>query len=438
MTNSTNFLPVPQVKYQQKSPILGELQVNIHSSLMQSKMHDAFSRLQKKVSIPGFRPGKVPLDIVRKKYHEDVLHDVFNQVVSETYRNAAIENKLKVASDPYITKTNLNEWKEGQSLEYTASVDLIPEVEIKKYKGLEITKKEGRIQDEDVEIVIRNLLDPKAELENLPAETKVTDGHHVMIDFDGTVDGNILADATAKNFLLEVGSNHSIEDFQKGLKGMKAGEKKTIKVKYPEDYKSVDVAGKEVSYEVQLHEVKKKNYPELSDELAREFQAESASDLRKKVRDSLEAELVAEQKQQSQEELLMAFLEANSFEVPQSLVQRQMQYILGDVSQTLKRQQFSESLIQEYVKKHIMDFQGRAEREVRLALLLPKLIEKENITATEEDFKRNFDQIVNQSGQKAEAVEKFYQDNKQRKDEMAREIERSKALEFMLANAKIK
>lgn len=438
MSNPMNFLPVPEVKYTQKSPILGEFQVNVHSSLVDSKMKDAFSRLQKRVSLPGFRAGKVPLDLVRKKYHEDVLHDVFNEIVNETYRKAATENKVRVAGDPYITKTNLNDWKEGASLEYTANVDLIPDVQVKKYKGLAVTKKEGKIQEDDIEVVLKNLLDNKAELVNLPADTKVKDGHLVVIDFEGTLDGKPLPDASAKNFFLEVGAQNSLEDFQKGLKGMKAGESKTIKVKYPEDYKSADVANQEVTYEVTLHEVKEKKYPELTDDLAKEFQAENAADLKAKIRKSLEDELATEQKQQAQEEILMAFVEANAFDVPPSLVQRQLEFILQDVAGMLKKQNFGDGLVQEYLRKHAKDFQGRAEREVRLALLLPKVVEAEKISVTEADFQNYFDEIVKQSGQKAEAVEKFYKENTQRKDELARELERRKALQLMLDSAKAK
>lgn len=438
MTNQMNFLPDPEVKYTQKSPILGEFQVNVHSSLMQAKMKDAFQRLQQKVSVPGFRKGKVPLDLVKKKYHEDVLHDVFNQVVTETYRKAAVDNKVKVASDPYITKTNLNDWKDGIHLEYTAQVDLIPEVELKKYKGLPITKKEGKIENDDVEVVIKNLLDKKAELINLSADTKVKDGHTVIIDFEGKLDGTVLPDAVAKNFQLEVGGQNSLEDFQKGLKGMKSGDTKEIPVKYPEDYRNPEIAGKEIHYTVTLHEVKEKKYPELTDEMAKEFQADSAEDLRKKVRESLENELKQEQKQQSVEEVLVGLIESNPFEVPPSLVQRQLEYILSDEAQMLKRQKFGDNLIQDYLRKYSSEYQKRAEREVRLALLLPKLIEKENISATDEDFKARFDEIVRQSGQPVEAVEKFYKENTQRKEEVSREIERRKAVEFLIDQAKAK
>lgn len=437
MTNPS-FLPVPEVKYTQKTPILGEFEVSVHGSLMQSKMQDAFSRLQKRVKMPGFREGKVPIDLVKKKYHEDVLHDVFNQVVTETYRKAAVDNKVRVAGDPHITKTNLQEWKDGDTLQYTAQVDLIPEVTLKKYKGLPVTKKTGKIEDEDVEVVIRNLLDPRAELENLPAGTKAENGHNVVIDFEGKLDGKTIPDATAKNFMLEVGSTGSVEDFQKGLVGMKAGETKTIDVTYPDDYKNPEVAGKKVAYTVTVHEVKKKNVPPLTDEIAKDFQAESAADLRAKVRKSLEDELAAEQKQQLQEEVLLAFLESNPIDVPPSLVQRQLEYILGDVLNVLRKQNFGDTLIAEYVQKHRKEFEARAEREVRLALLLPKVVEAEKITVGEADFKEHFDQIVKQSGQKADAVEKFYLDNTQRKQELAHELERRKALQVMVDSAKAK
>jgi trigger factor len=435
MTNPS-FLPVPEVKYTQKTPILGEFEVSVHGSLMTSKMQDAFARLQKRVKMPGFREGKVPLDLVKRKYHEDVLHDVFNQVVTETYRKAATDNKVRVAGDPHITKTNLNEWKDGEALQYTAQVDLIPEVTVKKYKGLPVTKKTGKIEDEDVEVVVRNLLDPRAELENLPAGTKVEHGHNVVIDFEGKLDGKAIPDATAKNFMIEVGSTGSVEEFQKGLVGMKAGETKTIDVTYSDDYKNTEVAGKKVVYEVTVHEVKKKNVPPLTDEIAKDFQAESAADLRAKVRKSLEDELATEQRQQTQEEVLLAFLESNPMDVPPSLVQRQLEYILGEVLGMLRKQNFGDTLISEYLQKHRKDFEARAEREVRLALLLPKVVEAEKITAEEADFKAHFDQLVQQSGQKLDAIEKFYLDNTQRRQELAHEIERRKALQVMVDSAK--
>lgn len=437
MTNPS-FLPVPEVKYTQKTAILGEFEVSVHGSLMSSKMQDAFTRLQKRVKMPGFREGKVPIDLVKKKYHEDVLHDVFNQVVTETYRKAAVDNKVRVAGDPHITKTNLQEWKDGATLQYTAQVDLIPEVTLKKYKGLPVTKKAGKIEDEDVEVVIRNLLDPRAELENLPEGTKVADGHNVVVDFEGKLDGKTIADAAAKNFMLEVGATGSVEEFQKGLVGMKAGETKTIDVSYPDDYKNPEVAGKKLVYTVTVHEVKKKNVPALTDEIAKDFQSESAADLRGKVRKSLEDELQTEQRQQTQEEILLAFLEANPVEVPPSLVQRQLEYILGDVLGVLRKQNFGDTMIAEYVQKHRKDFESRAEREVRLALLLPKVVEAEKITVGEADFKEHFDQVVKQSGQKADAVEKFYTDNTQRKTELTHELERRKALAVMVDSAKAK
>ncbi|RYZ99712.1 MAG: hypothetical protein EOP11_19140, partial [Proteobacteria bacterium] len=173
-----------------------------------------------------------------------------------------------------------------------------------------------------------------------------------------------------------------------------------------------------------------------TDELAKEFQAENVADLRGKVRGSLEAEMVNEQRQQNQEEALLALVEQNDFAVPPSLVQRQLQYILQEVAGLLRKQQFGDNLIQDYLRKHSKDFEARAAREVKLALLLPKVVEAEKITVNDDDFKKHFDEIVKQSGQKIDAVEKFYNQSTQHKEDLTRELERRKALEVLVTSAK--
>ncbi|NUM89435.1 MAG: trigger factor [Bdellovibrionales bacterium] len=432
-----NFLPLPDVKYTKKSNILGEFQVKVHPSLVQDKMAKAFQRLQQKVTLPGFRPGKAPIDLVKARYRKDVLDDVFQEVANEAYRKGATDNKVPAVGDPYITKANFDAWTEGAPVEFTAQVDLIPEVTVKKYKGLPITKKEASITDDDVEIVLKNLLDPKAAIESLPEGTKVKKGHFVTIDFEGSLDGQPLADASATNFFLEVGGEGSLEDFQKGLEGMTAGGEKTITVKYDAEYKNASIAGKSVDYKVKLHEVKEKTYPPLTDEIAKEFQAENAADLRGKIRENLEAEMNAEQENRASEEVLLALLEANELEVPPSLIQRQLRHIFSEMAEMLKRQKYNDKLIEDYFHRHFDEFKQRAEREVRVALMLPKIVELEKIEAAEADFQDHFDRIVKQSGQKLEQVEKFFSENAARKEELTREIQRRKALRFLVDNAKV-
>lgn len=438
MTQNSTFLPVPEVKYNKKTPVLGEIEVRVHGSLIDSKMDSAFSNLQKRVSLPGFRKGKVPLNLVKQKYHEDVLHDVFRDLVSDAYRKAAIDNKAPVAGEPYITKTNLNEWKQGQALTFTAEVDLIPEIDLKKHKGLPITKKSAKVKEEDIEIVIKNLLEPKAELSLAAPEVKAAKGHAAIVDFEGSLDGAIVPEASSKNYYLELGSNQAIEDFQAGIIGMKAGETTKFEVTYPADYFTEKLQGKTISYSATLHELKVKKFPELTDELVKEFQATSVADFKDKVKKSLEEEMKQEHKNQTEDEVLLALLESNPFEVPPSLVQRQMQNILTDVSSLLRRQKFGDTVIQDYMRKHAKDFQSRAEREVKLALLLPKIIEVEKIDCTEADLKGRYAELSSQSGQEIDAVEKFYKESPQRLEELKKETQRKKALQILVDNAKAK
>ena len=432
-----SFIPVPEVKYTQKSPILGEFKVTVHPSMVDQKLQAAYQRLQQKAAIPGFRKGKAPLEVVKRKFAKDVLDDVFHEVVNETYRKAAVDHKVPVAGDPYLVENNFAGWQQGSKLEFTTHVDLIPEVKLKKYKGLPITKKDGEIKEEDIQIVIKNLLDPRAELENLPEGTKIKKGHFAVIDFEGKLDGETVADASAKNFFLEVGGEGSLEEFQKGLEGMKAGDEKDIPVNYPADYKNTDIAGKTLVYSVKVHEVKNKNLPEITDELVKDFGAENVADFHAKIRKSLEDELSQEQNQRSQEEALLALVEANPVEIPPSLIQRQLRHIFGEVSEMLKRQKYTDKIIEEYFQKHFEEFKSRAEREVKVALMLPKVVEAEKIEATEEDMKKHFDSIVKTSGQQLDAIEKFFKDNAQRREEMMRELQRRKAVQFLVENAKV-
>ena len=438
MTTPMSFIPEPEIKYLKKTPILGEFEINVHGSLVSQKIQTALVNFQKRVNLPGFRKGKVPLDLVKKKYHEDVLHEVFQGLVSETYRKGAAEHKVPAVGNPFLTKTNLQEWKDGEALQYTMQVDLLPEVELKKYNGLQVSKKEGKIQDDDVEVVIKNLLDPKAELIAEPATTKAAKGHLAIIDFEGKLNGEFMPDASAKNFFLELGSKNSLEEFQNGVIGMKAGEQKTIDVAYPEDYNSAHVAGKSISYAVTLHEIKKKVYPELTDEIAKEFQAENIGDLKMKIKKSLEDEMVAEQTSRKQEEVLLALIETNPVPVPPSLIERQLEFILEDVSQLLRRQRFNDKLIQEYFGKHEQELRARAEREVRVALLLPKIVDAEKIKVTDGDLNAHFNELAARTGQKLDAIEKFYGEDPKRKANLEGELQRKKAVQFLVENAKEK
>jgi trigger factor len=432
-----SFLPVPEVKYTQKSPILGEFKVTVHPSIMDQKLNAAYQRLQQKVALPGFRKGKAPLDIVKRKYEKDVRDDVFHELVNETYRKAAAEHKIPVAGDPYLVENNFANWQQGAKVEFITHVDLIPEVKLKKYKGLPITKKEAKIKEEDVEVVIKNLLEPRAELVNLPEDTKVNRGHHVVIDFEGTLDGVAVPDSSAKNFFLEVGAENSMEDFQRGLEGLTVGDERVIPVTYPKDYKNPDIAGKTMEYKVKLHEVKQKNLPELTDELAKEFGAETVAEFQTRVRKSLEDEMLQEQNQRSQEEVLLALLEANPLEIPPSLIQRQLRHILGEVSELLKRQKYNDKVVEDYFQKNFDEFKARAEREVKVALFLPKVIEQEKIETTEEDLTKHFEEVSKSSGQDLAAVEKFYKENTQRRDELKRDLQRRKAVQFLVDEAKV-
>lgn len=421
--------------YDQKSSIEGEFQIKFDGSFIDESMNAAFADLQKRVKEKGFRPGKVPLTLVKKKYHQDVYHDVYNRLVYDSFVAAVRKENVRTAGEPEIVTANYDNWKQGDQVEFTAKVDLIPDVELKKYKKLSVKKREDKVKDEDIEKTVSGLLDQRAELVEVTGRA-IKEGDFAVVDFVGSSNGEVLEDAKAQNFLLEIVDNKSMPEFKEGLIGEKAGAEKTIEVDYPEDFSNKNIAGKKVSYAVKVHEIKEKKLPELTDEIAKEFGTEGVDDLKSKIRENLEMELEREQKGEAHNQAVEKLIKANDFEIPGSLKGRQLQVIYRDVTQLLQQQRFTQDLIDEYIRRHHAELEERAEKEVKLALLLAKLIEAEKIEATEDDLKQRYETMGKQMQTKAEDIEGFYKKNPDKLDPLKDQIVREKALDFIVANAK--
>lgn len=438
MNKFAELMKATAAKYKQNSTIEGELQVKIAGDYIETRMAETYARLQSTAEIKGFRKGKVPANIVKQKFRNDVIRDTFEHLVTETVRGAAAEQKIPLVGEPRVSKTNWLSWKEGDDMEYTARLELVPDPVVKKYKGLAITTDDFEVTDAKVEDTIRQVLESRAELLPVESGRGVRDHDILILDFQGYVDGQAIPDAKADNFMLEVGGPNTMREFQDGVLGMKAGEEREIKVSYPADYNNKEIAGKTVVYKTKLHEIKAKKYPELTDEIAKEFQAESAADLKKKIRDNLEYQARHDEKIQKEERLLAALVEANPMEVPVTLIQYQLNHIIHELSAMLERQKFSTKLIEEYVTRHLDEIQARAEREVKLALLLPKVVEAEKIVVTDADVEKRIELMAQAADAEKDSdrIRKAYAKDEARQN-LKSQIARDKAIDVIVENAKI-
>ncbi len=426
-----------KINYKQESAISGQFDISINAGLVEERMNLAYKEAQRDAQIPGFRKGKVPMHVVKQQYKNQVIRNTFERLVSDTCRVAAIKEKIPVIGEPKVTKTNWLNWEEGTDMEYTAQVELVPNPDLKKYTGLSVTIADNSVDPKQVDEVLDRFRQSKAVIEAVEDDRGIRGDDLVIIDFQGELEGEKIEDAAAENFMIEVDSPNTMPEFQDGLLGMKAGDEKTIPVSYADDYGNERIAGKKVDYKVKVHEIKKKTVPEWTDEMAKEFEADSVDDLRKQIQENLERSAKMEEKSSLEEKVLIALIEANQFDVPQTLISHQLNRILRDLGAALEKQHFSSAMIEDYMKKHVDELQKRAQREVQLALLLPKVSEAEKFEVTEAELKERMEKIAQSSGKDLKEVEKFYSSEEQTAD-LKSQVARDKGIDLMVEKAKIK
>ena len=244
-----------------------KLEITVESTRFDEAIKKVYFKSAKYFNIPGFRKGKAPMQIVEKYYGKEIFYeDAFNEVAQEALEEAIKENKLEVVSRPDIEVTQI---EKGKDLIFTAVMQTKPEANLGKYKGIEIKKIEYNVSDKDIEHELGHMQEHNARLisiEDRPVET----GDIATIDFEGFVDGKAFEGGKAEGHELEIGSNTFIPGFEDQVIGMNIDEEKEIKVKFPDEYFSKDLAGKEAMFKVKVHEIKKKELPELDDEFAKD------------------------------------------------------------------------------------------------------------------------------------------------------------------------
>ena len=244
-----------------------KLSFKIEAEKFEEAIKNVYTKNAKYFSVPGFRKGKAPFAIVERKYGDEMFYeDAFNDLVPEIYEKAIKDNKIAAVSQPKIEMKNM---KKGEDLEFTATVQTKPEVKVGKYKGIELKKVEYTVSDDDVNHEIGHMQEKNARTITVE-DRPVQDKDIAVIDFEGFVDGKAFEGGKAEKHELEIGSKTFIPGFEDQVIGMKIGEEKDIKVKFPEEYFSKDLAGKDATFKVKLHEIKEKKLPELDDEFAKD------------------------------------------------------------------------------------------------------------------------------------------------------------------------
>lgn len=414
-----------------------KFEITVEAAKFEDVMKKVYFKSAKYFNIPGFRKGKAPMQIVEKYYGPEIFYeDAFNEVAQEALEEAVEENKLDVVSRPEV---DVKQMEKGKDLIFTVVMQTKPEAEVSKYKGIEIKKVEYNVTDEDVEHELHHMQEHNSRLISVD-DRAVESGDTTTIDFEGSVDGVPFEGGKAENYDLEIGSNTFIPGFEDQIIGMKIDEEKDVKVKFPEEYFSKELAGKDAVFKVKLHEIKKKELPELDDEFAKDVsEFDTLDELKADIKAKQEKQNEEKAKYETQDAVIKALCEKTKVEIPSGMVEMEVENMLKDFEQRLAYQglnleQYFKMMgkTEEEVKK---EYEPQAIEGIKSRLALEAVIKAEKIEATDKEVEDKMKEMAKNYGK--ENDEEFLK-NENVRNYIKQGLESEKAIDFLVKNAKIK
>ena len=414
-----------------------KLEITVDSEKFNDAIKKVYFKSAKYFNIPGFRKGKAPMNIVEKYYGKEIFYeDAFNEVAGEALDEAVKENDLQVVSRPDIDVTQIEKEKD---LIFTAVMQTKPEAELGKYKGVEIKKIEYKVTDDDINHELSHMQEHNARIVTVE-DRPVEKGDITVIDFEGFVDGKAFDGGKAEGHELEIGSNTFIPGFEDQIIGMKIDEEKDINVKFPEEYFSKDLAGKDATFKVKLHEIKKKELPKLDDEFAKDVsEFDTLKELKEDIKKKQQKQNDDKAKYETQDAVIKAVCENVKVDIPSGMVETEVENMLKDIEQRLsyqglKLEQYLQMMgkTQDEMKK---EYEPQAIESIKSRLMLEAVIKAEKIEATDEEIDEKLKEMAKNYCK--ENDEKFLK-NENVRNYIKEGLTSEKALEFLVKNAKIK
>lgn len=416
----------------------GILHIEVDKERVASALDQAFRKVVKKVNVPGFRRGKVPRHIFEARFGvESLYQDALDILLPECYMEAVKQTGIEPIDRPEV---DIEQFEKGKELIFKAKVQVAPEVELGEYKGLEIPEKDFSVTDEDVQAELERMRERHAELIVIE-DGEVQNGDTVLIDFEGFLDGKPFEGGKAENFTLEIGSGRLIPGFEEQLVGMKKDEEKEIEVKFPEDYHNKDLAGKDAVFKIKLHEIKRKRLPELDDEFAMDVsEFETLEEYKKDIEKNLKEQKEREKEQYLEATALEKAAENASVDIPQIMIDHEVDHMVQDFASQLRLQGMTldmyfqltgqdEQALREQMKEN-------AEKRVRQRLVLKAIIEKEQITVSDEELDEELEKIAELYQRTKEEIRTMLEKN-DALENVKQDVATRKAIRLLVENSKM-
>ncbi|MBZ2187997.1 trigger factor [Alcanivorax sp. JB21] len=417
-----------QVSVETTSGLERRVTVGVPADKLDSAVQTRLADAQKNLRVDGFRPGKVPMGEVKRRFGKAVRDEVLSEVMRESFIDAVSKEKIEPAGMPQFEAT-VNE--PGKDLEFVATFEVYPEVALAAFDTIEVEKPAAEISDADVDKMIEQLRSQRATHEVV--ERAAEQGDRVNINYVGTRDGEAFEGGTADGQALVLGSGQMIPGFEDGIVGMKAGDEKSIDVTFPEDYQAEDLKGQAVKFAITVNKVEAQKLPEVDDEFMALFGVKDGGmdAFRKEVRGNMERELRNAVKGKVKEQIMGGLVEAHSFDVPAALVTGEIQRMRQQMMQQFGGgQQFDASMLPEEL------FKEQAERSVRLGLIVRQILEQHEVKADADKVRAQVEEIASQYESPEEVVNWVYS-NPQQLQQIEGAVLEEQVVELVLGQAKV-
>ncbi|MDG6778093.1 trigger factor [Thiomicrorhabdus sp. zzn3] len=409
-----------------------KITVTFPSDDLNGQIEKRLNEIRRTIRMDGFRPGKVPLNVVKKRHGAQVKQEIMGEQVQQKFYDAVTQEDLKVAGYPMFDELDD---KDGQ-ITFTARFETYPEIELPEFSGVKVEKITAEVTDKDVDSMIERLREQRTAWKpSKSAAKKAKKGEQVIIDFVGKLDGEVFEGGSAENVPLELGSGRMIPGFEDGIIGMKKGEEKTIEVTFPEEYQSEELKGKTATFDITVHSISTKTLPEIDEEFVKSFGIEEGTEeaLRNEIKENMQKELARAIESKNRTAVLDALEQVVDVQLPKALVDQEVQNLMNSMIQNMQQQ----GMKPEDVNISADHFQSDAEKRVKLGLIMGDIIRANNIQASDDAVNAFIEEQASSYEDPSQVID-WYKKNPQAMNEIKAIVVENAVAEKILSEAKVK
>jgi len=423
-----------KVTVEEPGSVTRKITVEVPAEEVDRVFQETYREYRRQAALPGFRKGKVPMDVIEKRFREDVTEDVTRKILPDSYEQALKEADLKPIGEPKVGDLEI---AAGKPMTYTAEFEILPTFEVKDYRGLEVEGQEVDVKEEEVSGILEEMRVGQATVTKVEENRGLRTGDVAMIDFEGVAEGAAIPGGSAKDFPLTIGSDTFLPGFEDSVIGAEAGEEREFFLKLPEDFQEETLAGKEASFKVKVKEILERVLPELDDAFAKDVgDHESLDALKNLLRNNIRASKEAGAKGELRDRLIDKLVDANPFEAPPAMVEQRRGMMMANVERNLQMRGVSKEEIEKSRDKMYEDAAVPAERRVRATLVLEAIADKEKVTVSEEEINDEIKRIAEHNKiEPGEARRRMVENGSL--ENLKDILREEKTVDFLLENARV-